>query len=264
MKSDKYQKGRGAQIKPHNPFEKLEYSQSHYEGLDEEHTLKSPTAYFEETPRSIVSKNDSPDLNMAFSINPYQGCEHGCIYCYARNSHTYWGFNAGLDFETKIIIKPNAPELLEKTFRKATWKPAPIMLSGNTDCYQPKERQLQITRKLLQVFLRFKNPVGIITKNALIKRDVDILQELAKYNLVHVFFSITTLNESLRLAMEPRTASGEKRLEAMDYLNQHHIPVGVMTAPIIPSLNSDEIPELLKRAVVSQIVCLLGKGFPRK
>jgi DNA repair photolyase len=245
---ENYFKGRGAQIKPQNPFSRTVYTQTHPEGLDEELIQKPYTQIFEDHPQKIVSKNDSPDINMPLSINPYQGCEHGCIYCYARNSHTYWGFDAGLDFETKIMVKKNAPDLLEKTLRSSKWKPAAIVLSGNTDCYQPIERKLQITRQLLKVFRSFRHPVAIITKNALIKRDLDILIDLAAMNLVHVYFSINTLDEKLRYVMEPRTSSSIARLEAMKQLSAQGIPTGVMVAPIIPALNSSDIHPVLKAA----------------
>jgi DNA repair photolyase len=183
-----------------------------------------------------------------YSINPYQGCEHGCIYCYARNSHEYYGFSAGLDFERKIIIKRNAPELLEQYFNKKNYKPVCIMLSGNTDCYQPVERRLEITRKLLEMFLHYKNPVSIITKNNLILRDLDILTELASMNLVHVNVSITSLNEQLRQKLEPRTVTATGRLAVVQKLAEKSIPVRVMAAPIIPGLNSNEVPNIIKAA----------------
>ena len=195
------------------------------DGIDEELIdTKPPVQIYNETPKKIISTNKSPDLGLSASINPYQGCEHGCVYCYARNSHEYWGFSAGLDFETKIIVKPEAPALLERELLKPGWKPKVVMLSGNTDCYQPLENKYGITRKLLQVFNKFKNPVGIITKNALVTRDVDILSELAEMNLVHVIFSITTLQESLRRKLEPRTASAIKKLKAMEELSRKGIP----------------------------------------
>ena len=181
-------------------------------------------------------------------MNPYQGCEHGCIYCYARNTHEYWGYSAGLDFERKIIAKPNAPQLMEKQFMNKNWVVSPIMFSGNTDCYQPIERKMKITRQMLEVLLNFRHPAGMITKNDLIIRDIDILQELAKLNLIHVMVSITSLNNDLRLKMEPRTVTAKNRLKVIETLNKAGIPVGVMTAPIIPGLNSDEIPDLIKAA----------------
>jgi DNA repair photolyase len=181
-------------------------------------------------------------------MNPYQGCEHGCIYCYARNSHEYWGFSAGLDFESKIIVKKNAPELLERCLLNPNWQPVPISVSGNTDCYQPLERKFEITRKILKVFVRYRHPVGMITKNSLILRDLDLLTDLAHDNLVHVYISITTMDEGLRRVMEPRTASAVKRLKTVEALAKANVPVGVMNAPIIPGLNHHEIPEILKAA----------------
>lgn len=241
-----YFKGRGAQLNTHNPFSKRTYVTDHIEGLDEPIFSNSKTQFFYENPKKIVNKIESPDLRGMYSMNPYQGCEHGCIYCYARNSHQYWGFSAGLDFERKIIIKENAPHLLEKFLDNPKYSPQPIMLSGNTDCYQPIERKRGITRKMLQVLLKFKHPVSIITKNSLILRDLDLLQELASLNLVHVNISLTSLDESLRTKLEPRTASSLNRLKVIERLAQRSIPVNVMIAPVIPSLNSHEIPEIIK------------------
>ena len=248
MAEDDYFKGRGAQIKTSNKFLKAEYVTDHIEGLDEPMLSAPTTQVFYENARKVVNKVDSPDLQGMFSLNPYQGCEHGCIYCYARNTHEYWGFSAGLDFESKIIVKENAPELLEKFLIHPAWHATPIMLSGNTDCYQPLERKLEITRKLLMIFAKYRHPVGIISKNSLVSRDIDILSDLAKDRLVQVHISITTLNEDLRRAMEPRTASGKKRLLTVEALATAGIPVGIMNAPIIPGLNHHEIPMILKAA----------------
>lgn len=241
-------KGRGAQLNTHNKFLKNKYVAEHIEGIDEPLLENTATQLFEETPKKIVSESNSPDLSHMYSINPYQGCEHGCIYCYARNSHEYYGFSAGLDFERKIIIKPNAPELLEQYFNKKNYQPVCIMLSGNTDCYQPVERRLKITRGLLEVFLKYKNPVSIITKNNVILRDLDILTELASMNLVHVNVSITSLNEQLRQKLEPRTVTATGRLAVVQKLSEKGIPVRVMAAPIIPGLNSNEVPNIIKAA----------------
>lgn len=241
-------KGRGAQVNTHNKFLKNKYVLQHIEGLDEPLLQNSATQLYEETPKKIVSESHSPDLSHMYSINPYQGCEHGCIYCYARNSHEYYGFSAGLDFERKIIIKPGAPELLEAYFNKRNYQPVTIMLSGNTDCYQPVERKLEITRKLLQVFLKYKNPVSIITKNNLILRDLDIITELTKLNLIHVNVSITSLDEQLRQKLEPRTVTSSGRLTVIEKLAAIGTPVRVMAAPIIPGLNSNEVPSILKAA----------------
>lgn len=244
-----YIRGKGAQINTANKFSKHNIEIEDYDGLDEELMLdKPPIEIFNETPKKIISTNSSPDIGMNASINPYQGCEHGCVYCYARNSHEYWGFSAGLDFETKLVIKPEAAQLLEREFLKSSYKPRTIMLSGNTDCYQPIERKYELTRKLLEIFNKYQNPVGIITKNALVTRDIDILKELTSSNLVQVIFSITTLDEKLRQKLEPRTASAIKKLKAMEMLAKENIPVGVMNAPIIPGLNHYETPEILKSA----------------
>jgi DNA repair photolyase len=245
---ESYFRGRGAQIKPDNKFLKNHYVTEHIEGLDEP-LLESPfTQIFHENPKKIVNKVDSPDLGLMYSMNPYQGCEHGCIYCYARNTHEYYGFSAGLDFESKIIVKQNAPRLLEQQLLHKNWNAVPIMLSGNTDCYQPQERKFEITRRMLKVLAQYRHPVSIISKNSLILRDLDLLQDLAADNLVHVFISITTLNEDLRRVMEPRTASAQKRLKTIESLIKSGVPAGVMNAPIIPGLNHHEIPSILKAA----------------
>ena len=248
MQGEDYFKGRGSQLKTSNKFLKAEYVTEHVEGLDEP-MLSSPfTQVFFENPKKIVNKVTSPDLGMMYSVNPYQGCEHGCIYCYARNTHEFYGFSAGLDFESKIMVKNIAPQLLEKFILNPNWQVVPISLSGNTDCYQPLERKMEITRGLLKVFARYRHPLGMITKNSLILRDLDLLSDLAKDNLVHVYISLTTLNEDLRRVMEPRTASSTKRLQTVEALAKAGVPVGVMNAPIIPGLNHHEIPKLIKAA----------------
>ncbi|MEM8567348.1 MAG: PA0069 family radical SAM protein [Bacteroidota bacterium] len=232
-----------------NPFLKTQFVTDHIEGVDEPGITNSlPTEIFYETPSKIVNKVTSPDVGMDYSLNPYQGCEHGCIYCYARTTHEYWGFNAGLDFESKIIVKKNAAVLLEKQLLKKSWQPRPIVLSGNTDCYQPLERKLGITRSLLEIFDKYKHPVAIITKNTLVLRDLDILAQLAKDNLVMVILSITTLDEKLRSLLEPRTASGIKKMKAIAELTQAGVPVSIMNAPIIPGLNHHETPSIIKKA----------------
>src|SRR5471030_1371008 len=241
-------KGRGAQVNTHNKFLKNKYVLDHVEGLDEPFMENTGTQIFEETPKKIVSESNSPDLWQMYSINHYQGCEHGCIYCYARNSHEYYGFSAGLDFERKIIIKPNAPELLEQYFNKKNYQPVCILLSGNTDCYQPVERKLKITRSLLKIFLKYRNPVSIITKNNVILRDLDILTELGTMNLVHVNLSVTSLDEQLRQKLEPRTVTASGRLAVIQKLSEKGVPVRVMAAPIIPGLNSNEIPDIIQAA----------------
>ncbi|MBI3218845.1 MAG: PA0069 family radical SAM protein [Bacteroidetes bacterium] len=245
---DNYFKGRGAQIKSENRFLKSHYVTDHIEGLDEPLLENPHTQVFEENAKKIVNRVDSPDLGFGYSMNPYQGCEHGCIYCYARNTHEYYGFSAGLDFESKIVVKKNAARLLEQELLKPSWNAVPIMLSGNTDCYQPLEKKWGITRQLLKVMAQYRHPVSIISKNGLVVRDIDLLQDLAADNLVHVYISITTLNEELRRAMEPRTASGIKRLKTVEELAKANIPVGIMNAPIIPGLNHHEIPAILKAA----------------
>lgn len=242
-------KGRGAHINPHNRFEQLEYVREHSEGLDlPDESGEGGTKFLPVFPKSIVNKVNSPDVGMDFSINPYQGCEHGCTYCYARNSHQFWGYSPGVDFEQKILVKQNAPGLLRKKLNSPSWKPAPISLSGNTDCYQPIERKLKITRSLLEVLYEYRNPVGIITKNALIRRDLDLLTDMARMNLVSVAISITTLDENLRREMEPRTATIAQRFETVRALSSAGVPVSVMMAPVIPGLNSHEILPLVKKA----------------
>lgn len=243
-----YFKGRGAQVNPHNPYLREEYVSEHMEALDEPLLTAEGTKFYEEFPKKIINRVDSPDIPLPFSMNPYQGCEHGCIYCYARSTHQYWGLSAGLDFERKIIVKENAPELLRKALENPRWKSQPIMLSGNTDCYQPIEREKQLTRRMLEVLLEYRNPVGIITKNSLVLRDLDILQEMAKLDLVRVAVSITTLDEDLRRKMEPRTTTGAMRMRTLGDLSKAGIPTTIMVAPIIPGLNSHEVTSLIKAA----------------
>lgn len=239
-------KGRGAQFNPKNKFLNGEYAQEHTEGIDDWEIEERKTEYILDHSKTIVNEVKSPDVGMSFSLNPYQGCEHGCIYCYARNSHEYWGYSAGLDFESKIVVKHNAPQLLRKFFENKNWKPAPISLSGNTDCYQPIERKMKLTRQLLEICLEFRNPVGIITKNALVLRDLDILQELARHNLICIYTSVTSVDEKLRLLLEPRTASYKGRLKVIETLSKNNIPTGAMNAPIIPGLNDMHIHDTLK------------------
>lgn len=245
---DFYLSGRGAQINPVNRFVRARYVTDFPEGLDEPDRHKPATQVFEEQARTIVNHVASPDLGMTYSLNPYQGCEHGCIYCYARNTHEYYGFNAGLDFESKIIVKLNAPRLLEKHLYSPSWRVAPISLSGNTDCYQPLERTYRLTRAVLIILAYHRHPVSIITKNSLILRDLDVLQDMAAQRLVHVYISVTTLDEELRSKMEPRTASAAKRLQTIRALAEKNIPTGVMCAPMIPGLNHHEVPAILKAA----------------
>ena len=236
---------RGAASNPANRYERLHVS---YEPTDEEDAPSAATELYRDTSRTILAENDSPDIGFRFSLNPYRGCEHGCIYCYARPSHEYLGFSAGLDFERRILVKHDAPELLRKAFLSPGWQPQMVALSGNTDCYQPVERHLGITRRCLEVFRDFRNPVGVITKSALVARDADLLGELAIHDAASVMISITTLDRDLARRMEPRAAQPERRLEAIRLLASARVPVGVMTAPIVPGLNDEEIPAILAAA----------------
>ncbi|HVB04270.1 MAG TPA: PA0069 family radical SAM protein [Chitinophagaceae bacterium] len=252
---DQYFYGRGAQFNPANRFQRQHRVKEHIEAIDDWLEPHVATQYLEEQAKSLVNKVDSPDLGMWYSMNPYQGCEHGCIYCYARNAHEYWGYSAGLDFERKIIVKKNAPELLRKFLMNPGWKCVPLSISGNTDCYQPAEKKFQITRKLLEVCLQFNQPVGIITKNAGILRDKDILTEMARRDLVSVLVSTTSFNENLRRVMEPRTTTNLQRLRVIRELSQAGVRMGVMAGPMIPGLNDHELPHILKAAAEA------GAGF---
>ncbi len=241
-------KGRGAQFNTPNRFLTETYVQEHPEAIDDWEQVACKTEYILDQSKTLVNKVTSPDVGMLFSVNPYQGCEHGCVYCYARNTHEYWGYSAGLDFESKIVVKKNAPALLRKNFDNKNWQPTTISLSGNTDCYQPIERKMQITRKLLEICLEYRNPVSVLTKNALVLRDLDILQELNQHNLVRVFTSITSLDEELRLKMEPRTATYKSRLNVLEALAKNSIPTGIMNAPLIPGINDMHMNEVLQAA----------------
>lgn len=240
MQNENTIKGQGAQRNVINRFDKYTF-----EPDDEDFEL-TKTSFLEIFPKSIVNHVKSQDLPMQYSMNPYQGCEHGCSYCFARPTHEYWGYSAGIDFERKIMVKKNAPELLEKFFRKRGYQPEPILLSGNTDCYQPAEKKFEITRQLLQVCLDYRHPVNVLTKNAMVLRDLDILKPLAEQNLVSVSLSIPTMNEDLRRKMEPRTSTSNNKLKAIEVLSENKIPVHIMVAPIIPGLNSDEPLGILK------------------
>lgn len=222
--------------------------QEHIEGIDDWEQEKRNTQYITDNAKTLVNEVTSPDVGMLWSANPYQGCEHGCVYCYARNSHEYWGYSAGVDFESRIVVKKNAPALLRKFFNNKNWVPATISLSGNTDCYQPIERKMKITRALLEICLEFRNPVGVLTKNALIMRDLDVIQELAKHNLVRVLTSINSLDEDLRRVLEPRTASYKGRLKVLETFSKAGVPTGIMNAPIIPGLNDMHMHDVLKAA----------------
>nr|WP_299382453.1 PA0069 family radical SAM protein [Allomuricauda sp.] len=250
MKAKQLRKGRGAQKNPHNRFLKHIYE---FRGdflefcrLEGEEADQVKTEYLPIFPKSIVNKVDSPDVGMSYSMNPYQGCEHGCIYCYARNTHEYWGYSAGLDFERKILVKTNAAALLESKIKHKNWKAETIVLSGNTDCYQPAEKRYKITRQCLEVFWKYRHPVGIITKNSLILRDLDVLKDLSDQQLVGVNISVTSLSEKTRRKLEPRTASLKKRLKTIEVLSANGIPVNAMLAPMIPGINSHELLKLAK------------------
>ncbi len=247
-KAAAYLKGRGAQINTANRFLKNTTVREHIEGIDDWTDANVATQYLEQEAKSIVNKVDSPDVGMWYSMNPYAGCEHGCIYCYARNVHEYWGYSAGLDFERKIIVKKNAPQLLRKFLMHPKWDCMPISLSGNTDCYQPAEQKYQLTRGLLQVCNEFNQPVGMITKNAGMLRDMDILQEMASKRLVSILVSITSLDEDLRRVMEPRTTTAKQRLKLINELSKVGVRMGVMLGPMIPGLNEHEMQRIMKAA----------------
>jgi DNA repair photolyase len=244
--TDEYKKGRGAQFNTKNRFEKNELTREHIEAIDDWETANVETQHIEIFPKSIVNKVDSPDVGMWYSMNPYQGCEHGCIYCFARNSFEYWGYSAGLDFESKILVKKNAPQLLRKFLMNPRWACVPISISGNTDCYQPAEKKFRITRALLEVCYEFNQPVALITKNAGMLRDLDLLKKMAGKNLVSVLLSITTFNEELRRAMEPRTTTGLQRIRTIRELSDAGVRTGVMLGPMIPGLNEHEMPAIIK------------------
>ena len=239
--------GRGTRENPENRFERIHVELEGVEG-DEENERREPTVFYRDTSRTALAENDSPDISFRFSLNPYRGCEHGCIYCYARPTHEYLSFSAGLDFEQRIMVKEDAPVLLRQALMAPRWEPQIVSLSGNTDCYQPVERRLGLTRRCLEVFAEFRNPVGIITKSALVTRDVDVLSDLARDNGAAVFLSVTTLDAELARRMEPRAARPDKRIAAIETLARAGIPVGVMVAPVVPGLNDAEIPAILERA----------------
>lgn len=240
-------RGRGAADNPANRFEALHLERDEDWNPEEDPALT--TKFYRDRSASILNYNDSPDIGFEASLNPYRGCEHGCIYCYARPTHEYLGFSAGLDFESRIMVKENAPELLRAELSSRKWKPQVVAMSGVTDCYQPVERKLRLTRRCLEVFAAFRNPVGIVTKNHLVTRDVDLLAELAKYNAVVVFVSVTTLDASLAAKLEPRASLPAHRLAAIRTLSEAGVPVGVMTAPVIPAVNDHEVPGLIAAAV---------------
>ncbi|WP_291962966.1 PA0069 family radical SAM protein [Maribacter sp.] len=253
-------KGRGAQKNTSNKFSTYSYETRddflEFCRLEGEVADRNKTQYLPIFPKTIVNEVTSPDVGMSYSMNMYQGCEHGCIYCYARNAHEFWGYSAGLDFERKILVKHDAPKLLEAKLKSKSWKATTIVMSGNTDCYQPAEKEFQLTRKCLEIFLKYRHPVGIITKNALILRDLDILKELNEYGLIGVNISVTSLSEETRRILEPRTTTIKKRLEAIRVLSENGIPVNAMLAPIIPGINSHEILNLAKAVSESGAVSM--------
>lgn len=237
---------RGALSQPTNRF--VGTSRERDEEFDPAEEPLPRTQFLPDHSLTALAWNDSPDIGFRASLNPYRGCEHGCIYCYARPTHEYLGFSSGLDFETRIMVKERAPELLRAELASSKWQPQVIALSGVTDCYQPVERRLELTRRCLAVLAEFRNPVGIVTKNRLVTRDIDLLQELARHSAVVVFISLTTLDTELRRVMEPRTSPPAARLATIADLARAGIPVGVLTAPMIPGLNDHELPQLLSAA----------------
>jgi DNA repair photolyase len=243
-----YIKGRGAQMNTKNKFHKNEAAKEHIEAIDEWTVPNEDTTYIEQEAKSIVNKIESPDVGMFYSMNPYAGCEHGCIYCYARNSHEYLGFSAGLDFERKIIVKKNAPQLLRKFLMNPKWECQPISISGNTDCYQPAEQKYRLTRRLLEVCLEFNQPVGMITKNAGMLRDKDIIKKLAEKKLISILVTITTTDEELRQKMEPRTTTANQRFRLIKELSNVGVRMGVMMGPMIPGLNDHDMQKIMKKA----------------
>jgi DNA repair photolyase len=245
--------GRGTATQPPNRFDRLHVHvepDAHLDPLADDTARDGPVAteYFRDSSKSLISTNDSPDVPFSASFNPYRGCEHGCIYCYARPTHEFLGMSAGLDFETRIFVKEDAPALLRAALSAPSWEPKVLAVSGVTDCYQPIERTLKLTRRCLEVLAEFRNPVGVVTKNALVARDADVLADLASDRCANVALSVTTLDEGLRRALEPRTSTADRRLEAVARLNAAGVPAGVMVAPVIPGLNDHEIPAILARA----------------
>ncbi|MEX2171637.1 MAG: PA0069 family radical SAM protein [Pirellulales bacterium] len=245
-------RGRGAQVQPANRYIATQMVQDleHVEG-DEEYLAalgRPPTEYFSDESQTIISQNDSPDISFRYSLNPYRGCLHGCSYCYARPTHEYLGLSAGLDFETKVFVKHRAPELFREWLARPKWQPEEIVFSGVTDCYQPAEREFRLTRGCLEVAAECRQPIGIITKNALVTRDLDHLSQLAAHSAVRVAVSITTLDEDLARHMEPRTSTPTARLRAISQLAAAGVPAVVMVAPVIPGLNDHEIPAILSAA----------------
>jgi DNA repair photolyase len=235
-------RGRGSATNPKNRFESIERVPEPPEDCDE---VTSPhTQFYPDRSKSLIAFNDSPDVGFDASINPYRGCEHGCVYCYARPSHEYLGFSAGLDFETKIMVKEDAPELLRKELSSRSWRPQLLGISGVTDCYQPAENKYRLTRRCLELLLEFRNPAVIITKNHLVTRDIDIFLEMAKFDCIGVTISLTTLDGKLASALEPRASSPARRLAAIRKLASAGVPVGYLQAPMIPGLTDSEAPAI--------------------
>jgi DNA repair photolyase len=237
-------KSRGAAHNPPNRFEPIEIEWE--PDADDPEAPAPGTVFLRDAARSLIACNDSPDVGCDASINPYRGCEHGCIYCYARPTHEYMGLSAGLDFETKIFVKESAPQLLRKELAAGTWTPQTVAISGVTDPYQPVERKLRLTRRCLEVFLEFRNPVGIVTKNRLVTRDSDLLAELARFDCAAVFLSVTTLDKRLQRKLEPRAAVPAARLETIRALAEAGVPVGALIAPVIPGLTDHELPKIVQ------------------
>jgi DNA repair photolyase len=238
--------GRGAAENPPNRF--IPLYREKLETWREEDDPAPATLFFRDQSRSVLTTNDSPDLPFECSLNPYRGCEHGCVYCYARPTHEYLGLSAGLDFESRIFVKEDAPELLRRELSSKSWRPQNVSIGGVTDPYQPIERRLELTRRCLEVFAEFRNPVSLVTKNALVTRDQDLLEELARVNACMAFISVTTLDPELARVMEPRASAPAARLRAIEELASAGVPVGVMTAPVIPGLTDHEIPAILEAA----------------
>jgi DNA repair photolyase len=237
----------GAASNPANRFEQIHLERD--TDWNPEEDPAPSTHFFKDSTSTLITYNDSPDVGFNASLNAYRGCEHGCIYCYARPTHEYLGFSAGLDFETRIMVKENAPELLRKELSSPKWKPQVLAMSGVTDCYQPIERKLKLTRRCLEVLAEFRNPVAIVTKNHLVTRDLDLLGELARHRAVAVFISLTTLDSGLTPKLEPRASLPKHRLAAIETLSRAGVPVGVLLAPMIPGLTDHEIPSLITAAV---------------
>ncbi len=240
--------GRGASGNVPNRFEKLHVELEPDDSwIDpDDQPIAPATKFYRDHTRTVIARNHSPDVGFETSVNPYRGCEHGCAYCFARPSHEYLGFSAGLDFETKIMVKEDAPELLAEELSSPKWKPQVIAISGVTDPYQPVERRLKLTRRCLEVLARFRNPVTMITKNRLVARDIDVLSELAAVGAVSINISVTSLDPKLQRVLEPRTSSPNARLEAITQLSSAGIPVGVMVAPIIPGITDHEVPAIVQ------------------